>query len=53
MDHEVSVEARVLRDRFGSAALAECSRRLEDATAARDYRAGVLWAEVHIRLRAD
>jgi|KBSSwiStaDraftv2_1062776.scaffolds.fasta_scaffold1034534_2 hypothetical protein len=40
----------LIRD-FGGAALAEAERRLEEATAARNYRAGIIWAEICIRLR--
>jgi hypothetical protein len=51
MDQKVGREVSSLRRDFGAAALAEAKRRLEEATAARDYRSGIVWAEICMRLR--
>jgi hypothetical protein len=42
----ITTEASSLRKRFGERALTEARRLLEAATAARDHKAGIFYAEV-------
>ncbi len=46
MDGFPAAEASRLNELFGAAALDEASRRLEAATAARDHKSGIFYAEV-------
>lgn len=46
MENDLAFEADRLRHRFGKAALDAAKQMLEDATAARNHKAAVLYAEV-------
>lgn len=49
--NSIAAEASLLRKRFGMRALIEARRLLEEATAARDHKAGIFYAEVCGALR--
>lgn len=44
--HHIAMEADKLRDVFGARALAAAQQLLDDATAARNHKDGILYAEV-------
>jgi hypothetical protein len=46
IQNSITVEASLLRRRFGVRALPEARRMLEAATAARNHKAGIFYAEV-------
>lgn len=46
MQKTIITEASSLRTRFGGRALTEARRMLDAATAARDHKAGIFYAEV-------
>jgi hypothetical protein len=46
IQNSITTEALSLRKRFGVRALTEAKRMLEAATAARDHKAGIFYAEV-------
>ncbi len=51
MQNMIILEAKQLRARFGMNALTEARRLLEAATAARDHKVGIFYAEVCGMLR--
>ena len=53
MSDAVIRSAEELRSAYGAAALAECWRRLNDATAARNHADGIYWADVGACLRTN